>query len=104
VKPATATLIGAKASSTTRRGNLVSDAIGDVLDLRHSLHRKPTEAKTFYEIYCGLIALAAGLVLNPGAPLGRLTNPVQSLVGMLLQAPQPFYCCFATKRRCWALG
>jgi hypothetical protein len=41
-------------------------AIGDVLSLRHSLHRKPTEAKAFYTVYGGLVALAAALVLTPG--------------------------------------
>jgi hypothetical protein len=30
-------------------------AIGDVLSLRHSLHRKPSGAKGFYAVYCGLI-------------------------------------------------
>src|SRR5207253_7501689 len=55
-------------------------AIGDVLDLRHSPHRKPTEAKAFYGVYCGLIALAAALVLTPGTPLGLLTNAVQTVL------------------------
>ncbi|SNB83600.1 hypothetical protein SAMN06265338_1284 [Rhodoblastus acidophilus] len=47
-------------------------ALGDVLSLKHSLHRKPSDAKGFYIVYCGLIVLAAGLVLTPGAPLGLL--------------------------------
>ena len=64
--------------------------IGDVLDLRHSLHRKPTEAKTFYGVYCGLIALAAALVLTPGTPLGLLTNAVQTLAGVLLPSATVF--------------
>ena len=29
-------------------------AVGDVLSLKHSLHRKPSEAKGFYVVYCGL--------------------------------------------------
>jgi Mn2+/Fe2+ NRAMP family transporter len=53
-------------------------AIGDVLSLRHSLHRKPKEAKAFYAVYGGLVALAAALVLTPGTPLGLLTNAVPS--------------------------
>jgi len=65
-------------------------AIGDVLDLRHSLHRKPTEAKAFYGVYCGLIALAAALVLTPGTPLGLLTNAVQTLAGVLLPSATVF--------------
>ena len=64
--------------------------IGDVLDLRHSLHRKPTEAKAFYGVYCSLIALAAALVLTPGTPLGLLTNAVQTLAGVLLPSATVF--------------
>jgi len=65
-------------------------AVGDVLDLRHSLHRKPAEAKAFYGVYCGLIALAAALVLAPGTPLGLLTNAVQTLAGVLLPSATVF--------------
>jgi hypothetical protein len=61
-----------------------------VLDLRHSLHRKPAEAKAFYGVYCGLIALAAALVLAPGTPLGLLTNAVQTLAGVLLPSATVF--------------
>jgi hypothetical protein len=65
-------------------------AIGDVMALRHSLHRKPTEAKGFYAVYCGLVAVAAALVLTPGAPLGLLTNAVQALAGVLLPSATVF--------------
>src|ERR1700730_1916044 len=54
-------------------------AVGDLLSYRHSLHRKVTDAPQFYAVYIGLIALAAALVLTPGAPLGLLTNAVQVL-------------------------
>jgi hypothetical protein len=37
-----------------------------------------------------LIALAAGLVLVPGAPLGLLTNAVQTLAGVLLPSATVF--------------
>jgi Mn2+/Fe2+ NRAMP family transporter len=80
-----ACIIGAAAVSLS-----TAYAIGDVLDLRHSLHRKPTEAKAFYGIYCGLIALAAALVLTPGTPLGLLTNAVQTLAGVLLPSATVF--------------
>jgi NRAMP (natural resistance-associated macrophage protein)-like metal ion transporter len=80
-----ACIIGAAAVSLS-----TAYAIGDVLDLRHSLHRKPTEAKAFYGVYCGLIALAAGLVLTPGTPLGLLTNAVQTLAGVLLPSATVF--------------
>ena len=65
-------------------------AIGDVLSLRHSLHHRPKEAKTFFAVYAGLIALAAALVLTPGTPLGLLTNAVQSLAGVLLPSATVF--------------
>jgi Mn2+/Fe2+ NRAMP family transporter len=65
-------------------------ALGDVLSLRHSLHRKPTDAKAFYAIYGGLIVLAAALVLSPGTPLGLLTSAVQTLAGVLLPSATVF--------------
>ena len=80
-------------------------AIGDVFSLRHSLHRKVGEAKGFYAVYAGLIALAAAIVLTPGAPLGLLTNAVQTLAGVLLAERHrvPAAAC-ATTRPCSALG
>jgi hypothetical protein len=80
-----ACMIGAAAVSLS-----TAYAIGDVLDLRHSLHRKLAEAKAFYGVYCGLIALAAALVLAPGTPLGLLTNAVQTLAGVLLPSATVF--------------
>ena len=65
-------------------------ALGDVLSLRHSLHRKPTEAKGFYAVYFGLMVLSAALVLAPGTPLGLLTNAVQTLAGVLLPSATVF--------------
>src|SRR5262249_39174267 len=55
-----ASVIGAMAVSLS-----TAYAIGDVLSLHHSLHRKPREAKAFYAVYGGLVALAAVLVLTP---------------------------------------
>jgi Mn2+/Fe2+ NRAMP family transporter len=80
-----ACIIGAAAVSLS-----TAYAIGDVLDLRHSLPQKPTEAKAFYGVYCCLIALAAALVLTPGTPLGLLTNAVQTLAGVLLPSATVF--------------
>lgn len=80
-----ASVIGAMAVSLS-----TAYAIGDVLSLRHSLHRKPQEAKGFYAIYGGLVALAAALVLTPGMPLGLLTNAVQTLAGVLLPSATVF--------------
>jgi Mn2+/Fe2+ NRAMP family transporter len=80
-----ASIIGASAVSLS-----TAYAIGDVLSLKHSLHRKPADAKAFYSVYCGLIIIAAGLVLTPGAPLGLLTNAVQTLAGVLLPSATVF--------------
>jgi NRAMP (natural resistance-associated macrophage protein)-like metal ion transporter len=80
-----ASVIGAMAVSLS-----TAYAIGDVLSLRHSLHRKPKEAKAFYGVYGGLVALAAALLLTPGTPLGLLTNAVQTLAGVLLPSATVF--------------
>jgi hypothetical protein len=80
-----ACIIGAAAVSLS-----TAYAIGDVLSLRHSLHRGPRDAKGFYAVYFGLIAISAALVLTPGAPLGLLTNAVQTLAGVLLPSATVF--------------
>jgi Mn2+/Fe2+ NRAMP family transporter len=80
-----ASIIGASAVSLAS-----AYAIGDVLSIRHSLHRKPGEAKGFYGIYFCLILVAAVLVLTPGTPLGLLTNAVQTLAGVLLPSATVF--------------
>ena len=80
-----ASLIGAAAVSLA-----TAYAIGDVFAVRHSLHRKVSEAKGFYGVYCGLIVVAAGLVLTPNVPLGLLTNAVQTLAGVLLPSATVF--------------
>jgi Mn2+/Fe2+ NRAMP family transporter len=80
-----ASVIGAMAVSLS-----TAYAIGDVLSLRHSLHRKPKDAKAFYGVYGGLIFVAAALVLTPSTPLGLLTNAVQTLAGVLLPSATVF--------------
>jgi Mn2+/Fe2+ NRAMP family transporter len=80
-----ASIIGAMAVTLS-----TAYALGDVLSLNHSLHRKPTEAKAFYAVYGGLVVLAAALVLAPGIPLGLLTNAVQALAGVLLPSATVF--------------
>jgi Mn2+/Fe2+ NRAMP family transporter len=74
-----ASIIGAFAVSLSS-----AYAIGDVLGLKHSLHRGFRQAKGFYAIYATLIAGAAAVVLIPGSPLGLLTEGVQALAGVLL--------------------
>ena len=80
-----ASIIGASAVSLA-----TAYALGDVLSLKHSLHRKATDAKGFYLVYAGLIAGAATLVLIPGAPLGLITQGVQTLAGVLLPSATVF--------------
>ena len=80
-----ACIIGAAAVSLA-----TAYAIGDVFALRHSLHRAPSDAKGFYAVYFGLIAISAALVLAPGTPLGLLTNAVQTLAGVLLPSATVF--------------
>ncbi len=80
-----AALIGASAVSLS-----TAYAMGDVFSARHSLHRKVTDAKGFYAVYCGLIVIAAAIVLTPGSPLGLLTLAVQVLAGVLLPSATVF--------------
>jgi len=65
-------------------------AIGDVLGLKHSLHRGVRQAKGFYAVYAVLIAGGAAIVLIPGSPLGLLTLGVQVLAGVLLPSATVF--------------
>jgi Mn2+/Fe2+ NRAMP family transporter len=80
-----ASIVGAFAVSLS-----TAYAIGDVLGLKHSLHRRVGQAKGFYAIYAGLIALSATIVLVPGSPLGLLTVGVQTLAGVLLPSATVF--------------
>ena len=67
-----------------------SYALGDVLGVRHSLHRGWRDAPTFYGSFAALIALAATLELAPGIPLGTLTTVVQALAAVLLPSAAVF--------------
>jgi Mn2+/Fe2+ NRAMP family transporter len=80
-----ASMIGAFAVSLS-----TAYALGDVLGLKHSLHRGARQAKGFYVMYAALIGLAAAIVLIPGSPLGLLTEGVQVLAGVLLPSATVF--------------
>jgi NRAMP (natural resistance-associated macrophage protein)-like metal ion transporter len=67
-----------------------SYAVGDFFGARHSLHRSFFQAKAFYASFAGLMALAAAIVLIPGAPLGVITVAVQALAGVLLPSASVF--------------
>jgi Mn2+/Fe2+ NRAMP family transporter len=67
-----------------------SYAIGDVTGIKHSLHRSWRDAQRFHGSYATLVALAAAIVLIPGAPLGVVTIGVQALAGVLLPSALVF--------------
>jgi Mn2+/Fe2+ NRAMP family transporter len=67
-----------------------SYAIGDVFGLKHSLHRRRRDAPAFHGSFVLLVALAAAVVLVPGAPLGVVTVGVQALAGILLPSATVF--------------
>jgi Mn2+/Fe2+ NRAMP family transporter len=67
-----------------------SYAIGDVFGIRSSLNRPLREAKAFYGTFAAIVAVAAGIVLVPGAPLGVITVAVQALAGVLLPSATVF--------------
>jgi Mn2+/Fe2+ NRAMP family transporter len=83
-------LVDASILGAAAVGLATAYAFGDVLAVRHSLHRKPQDALGFYLIYGGVIAFAAGLVLLPNSPLGLITEAVQVLAGVLLPSATVF--------------
>src|SRR4029077_1081280 len=80
-----ASIVGASAVTLA-----TSYAFGDLFGLRLSLHRGFREAKLFYGSYSSMVALAAGIVLIPNAPLGLITTAVQALAGILLPSATVF--------------
>ena len=80
-----ASIIGAAAV-----GLSTSYALGDVLGLKHSLHRKVSDAKGFYVAFAAILLVSAIIVLIPGSPLGLLTVGVQVLAGVLLPSATVF--------------
>jgi Mn2+/Fe2+ NRAMP family transporter len=82
-------------------------AFGDVFKTRHSLHRRFGEARTFYLLFTAVVALAAGIVLIPNAPLGLVTLGVQALAGILLPSATVFLLLLCNDRAVlgpWANG
>ena len=80
-----ASIIGAAAVTLS-----TSYAFGDIFGTRHSLNRRVRDAKFFYASFTGIVALAATIVLIPGAPLGLITPGVQALAGILLPSATVF--------------
>ena len=67
-----------------------SYAFSDVFRRPHSLHHSVGQAKLFHGSYAAMVAIAAAIVLIPGAPLGTITTAVQALAGVLLPSATVF--------------
>lgn len=59
-------------------------ALSEVRGWKHSLQKSVREAPKFYIVYGICVAMAAGLVLIPGAPLQLIILGVQVLAGVIL--------------------
>ena len=77
-------MINAAALGTTTISLSSAWAYGEVAGWNHSLEKSPREAPRFYAVYAACVALAAGLVLIPGAPLQLIIVSVQVLAGLML--------------------
>jgi Mn2+/Fe2+ NRAMP family transporter len=80
-----AALVGATAISLSSAW-----AWGEVMGVRNSLQASVREAPFFYTAYACCVALAAGLVLIPGAPLQGIILAVQVLAGVMLPSSLVF--------------
>jgi Mn2+/Fe2+ NRAMP family transporter len=74
-----ASLLGAGAVSLSS-----AYSASEVLGVKHSLHRRFRDARTFHGCFAAFVVVAAATVLIPGAPLGTITTLVQALAGILL--------------------
>jgi Mn2+/Fe2+ NRAMP family transporter len=89
-----ASIIGAFAVSLS-----TAYAIGDCFKINHSLHRGVKQAKGFYAVYAGVIALAATVVLAASDRVeGILTVGVQALAGVLLPSASVYLLLLCTDR------
>jgi len=77
-------MMNAAVLGTTAISLAFSWAYGEVKGWPHSLQKGLREAPGFYAVYIGSIALAAGLVLIPRAPLQLIIIGVQVLAGIIL--------------------
>ncbi|MBW8805947.1 MAG: divalent metal cation transporter [Catenulisporales bacterium] len=98
-----ASIIGAFAVSLS-----TAYAMGDCLKINHSLHRGVKQAKGFYAVYAGIIALAATIVLVASDHVqGVLTVGVQALAGVLLPSASVYLLLLCTDKAVlgpWANG
>jgi Mn2+/Fe2+ NRAMP family transporter len=77
-------MINAAVLGTTTISLSSSWAYGEVRGWPHSLQLPVRDAIGFYLVYLGCVALAAGLVLIPHAPLQLIILGVQVLAGVML--------------------
>jgi Mn2+/Fe2+ NRAMP family transporter len=77
-------MINASALGTTAISLSSAWAYGEVAGTGHSLESNPREAVGFYSVYVACVALAAGIVLIPRAPLELIIVGVQVLAGLML--------------------
>ena len=77
-------MINAAVLGTTTISLSSSWAYGEVRSWPHSLQLPLRQAKGFYLVYLACVALAAGLVLIPRAPLQLIILGVQVLAGVML--------------------
>ena len=61
-----------------------SYSASEVLGVKHSLHRRFSDARVFHGCFAAFVLAAGAIVLIPGAPLGAITTLVQALAGILL--------------------
>jgi Mn2+/Fe2+ NRAMP family transporter len=80
-----ASLVGAASVTLT-----TAYAFGDLKGARSSLDRSFADAKQFYISFAFMVALAAGIVLIPHAPLGLFVLAVQAFAGILLPTTMIF--------------
>jgi Mn2+/Fe2+ NRAMP family transporter len=65
-------------------------AVGDVLGVKHSLHRRWADGATFRIVFVLTIGAAALFALVPAVPVGLITTSVQALAGVLLPSASVF--------------
>jgi Mn2+/Fe2+ NRAMP family transporter len=77
-------MINAAVLGTTAISLSSAWAYGEVKGWPHSLEMPASKAKGFYTTYLVCVALAAAIVLIPGAPLQLIIIGVQVLAGIML--------------------
>jgi Mn2+/Fe2+ NRAMP family transporter len=59
-------------------------AVGDVLGLKHSLHRRWHDAPAFHGTFAVTVVAGVAIALQPVVPAGLITDAAQALAGVLL--------------------